>query len=381
MKPTRVTHIITNLGLGGAERTLLELVCASEGVCLNNSVISLQAGGMLANAFRAARVPLLELGLQKRLLNPLKAFELIRAIEYTQPDIVQTWMYHADFLGGAAAKIAKCIPVVWNVRNLTFDQQNPNRLTQTLVRLNAAISGLIPNKIITNSYAAELEHVRLGYAQEKMHVIPNGFNLAKYMPNKNSRRIVRRELGLDDDILLVGLFARFDPLKDHATFAKAAGELAREYTRARFVLAGVGITSNNVQLNSMIKASGVSSRFNLLGPRDDVPNLINSLDILVSSSVSESFPNVVGEAMASGIPCVVTDVGDSRYLVGNAGIVIPPASASALAQACAQLLGLNHEERVQIGLAGRQRIRSEFTLQAMVERYSAVYECVASKKI
>lgn len=377
----KITHIITDLDLGGAERALLELMRSSHGR-LQSSVICLQGRGQLADAFRQLGVPVFELGLHRRLPNPLKFFELIRAIRASQPDVVQTWMYHADVLGGLAAKLAGPAPVVWNIRNLSFDPVHPNRLTQALVRVAALISALIPAAIVTNSLAAQNEHVRLGYTKNKMHVIPNGFDLTKYAPNQTSRRETRRELGINEDTLTVGLFARFDPLKDHATFVKAATQLAAQFQNGiKFIMAGTGITADNAELYSSIEKSNARANFSLLGPRDDTPRLMNALDLLVSSSISESFPNVVGEAMATGIPCVVTDVGDSRVLVGEAGEVVQPGDAAGISAACAKILRLSPTQRAELGAKGRERIRARYDISVTVDNYLSLYsETLKSRK-
>lgn len=378
----RITHIITGLGLGGAEQALLRLVRASQGKLFNNHVISLQAGGSLVAAFEEAGVPVYELGLSPRLPNPFKLLHLISVIRASKPDLVQTWMYHADLLGGLAAKLARRVPIVWNIRNLSFDQQNPNRLTQALVRLNAIASRMIPDKIISNSVAARDEHIRLGYAKDKMLVIPNGFDLALYAPNQANRTALREELGVSRTTLLIGLMARFDPLKDHASFVYAAALLAAEFKDIHFVLAGTHITWENNILRQAIEDAGLKTMFSLLGPRADVPRIMSALDLLVSSSVSESFPNVVGEAMASGVPCVVTDVGDSRILVGDTGLVVPPKDPKRLADACARVLKQSQTQRLELGQAARQRIQSTFSLESAVENYSRMYsELIRQKQL
>lgn len=377
-----ITHIITGLSLGGAEQALLRLVRAGQGKLFNNHVISLQAGGSLVAAFEEAGVPVYELGLNPRLPNPFKLLHLISAIRASKPDLVQTWMYHADLLGGLAAKLARRVPIVWNIRNLSFDQQYPNRLTQAVVRLSAIASGIVPDKIISNSVAARDEHIRLGYAKDRMLVIPNGFDLAVYAPNNASRRELREELGVSHDSLLVGLMARFDPLKDHASFVQAAALLAVEFKHIHFVLAGTHITWENNTLRQVIEDAGLRHAFSLLGPRADVSRIMSALDLLVSASVSESFPNVVGEAMASGVPCVVTDVGDSRILVGDTGLVVPPRDPKQLADACAKVLKQSQTQRLELGQAARQRIQSNFSLELSLENYSRLYtELIRQKQL
>lgn len=208
-------------------------------------------------------------------------------------------------------------------------------------------------------------------------MIPNGFDLDAFRPDPESRLAVRRQLEIPEDSLLIGLVARFHPQKDHHNFVQAAGLLHRAMPQVHFLLCGEGITWENPVLGEWIDDAGVESWCHLLGRREDMPKLTAALDIASSSSFGESFPNVVGEAMACGVPCVVTDVGDCAILVGKTGIVVPPNDAGALASAWHQLLEMSHEERRRLGQLARQRIKNKFDLNLVVSRYEDLYKSLA----
>jgi len=211
-----------------------------------------------------------------------------------------------------------------------------------------------------------------------MLVIPNGSDLSTFKPALEARRSVRRELGLREGIPLVGLVARFDLPKDHRTFVRAAALLHDRVPEANFVLCGDGITWENPQLTEWIDAAGIRSCCHLLGRRLDVPRLTAALDVASSSSAySEAWPLVVGEAMACGVPCVVTDIGDSALIVGDTGRVVPPKDPEALAEAWYELLAVGPDVRARLGVAARRRIEERFSLTSAIAKYEELYEGIA----
>jgi glycosyltransferase involved in cell wall biosynthesis len=235
----------------------------------------------------------------------------------------------------------------------------------------------VPQRIVLCSeHARRLYGVR-GFAAEKMHVIPNGFDTTRFRPDAAARADLRRELGVEPHAPVVGLVARYDPFKDHAGFCRAAARVAKARPDARFVMCGRGVDHANRALHSLIAELGIADRCHLLGPRNDVPRVLAALDVLASSSVSEAFPLAVGEAMACGVPCVATDVGDSALMLGQSGTIVPPGDAAALAQALNQVLGLSGDERARLGEIGRRRVREMFDLDAVTRRYEALYETLA----
>jgi glycosyltransferase involved in cell wall biosynthesis len=209
-----------------------------------------------------------------------------------------------------------------------------------------------------------------------MRVIHNGFDTEKLRPDAAARREIRAELGIGPTVPLIGLVARFDPLKDHATFVAAAGAIACANADARFLLCGDNVVSANPELMTWIRRAKVEERTHLLGRREDVPRVNAALDIAVCSSSMEGMPNVVGEAMSCGVPCIVTDVGDAALLVGDTGAVVPRRDPSALASACLTWLALPADELGRKGERARNRILEEFSLPVSVGRYAELYRSV-----
>jgi glycosyltransferase involved in cell wall biosynthesis len=373
----KVLHIITDLDVGGAERMLVTFMRPLAEAGFDSAVLSLMGGGALADVLRQDGVAVHELGMQPGLPRPGDLLRLVRMIRALQPDLVQTWMYHADLLGGAAARMAGKAPVVWGLHNTDLDPQRTKRSTRWVVRACAALSRGVPTKIVSCSDAGIGIHAGQGYAKDRFVSIPNGFDTALLVPDAAHGRAVRAELGLAEDAVLVGQVARFDPQKDHRNFVRAAGLVAAQRPDVHFVLVGKGCERNNTALSEWIASTGAAERFHLLGLRSDVRRLLAGLDIAVlSSAFGEAFPLVVGEAMACGVPCVATDVGDSARIIGDTGRIVAPRDSVALAEAMLDLLELSAAERQALGAAARSRILAEFSLPAVAARYAALYDYI-----
>jgi len=373
----RILFIITGLGTGGAENMLYRLLSTLDREQFAPSVISLTGDGPFGGKLRKAGVPVRLLGMNTRMPNPILFFKLLGWLQEIRPDIIQTWMYHADLVGGLAGRLAG-IPVIWGIRNSTTDFQRTRKRTRLIIRVCAFLSHLIPVKIVSCSEKARQIHVDAGYALEKFVIIPNGFDLSHFKPEFGASKVIRRQLGIDPSVTLIGMAARFDPQKDHVTFIRAARVFHQNFPHARFLLCGEGLVWENTPLAAEIDACGLRSRFHLLGHREDMSSLFTALDLhTLSSAYGEAFPNVLGEAMACGVPCVTTDVGDAAEIVGDTGIVVPPGSPQALAQAWEQILSLSAQERVRLGERARERIRSRYQIQQVARRYESLYLKVA----
>ena len=268
--------------------------------------------------------------------------------------------------------------MVWNVRQSSVDPRHDRRSAVWCARTCAALSGRLPTAIVCNSAAGASIHVGLGYDGDRMRIIPNGVDVEAFRPDPSARSDVREELGVPGDGFLIGLIGRFHPQKDHRTFVGAAGRLAALDGRARFALCGEDVTSDNPDLASWVEATGHADRFRLLGVRSDVPRITAALDASTSSSShGEGFGNVIVEAMACGVPCVVTDVGDSRSIVADTGIAVPPGDPAALVEAWRSLLRMSESRRSGMGAAARRRAAEEFSIETMVARFGELYAQVA----
>jgi glycosyltransferase involved in cell wall biosynthesis len=269
--------------------------------------------------------------------------------------------------------------VVWNVRQSLADLTNERWLTRWVIRANAWLSAR-PSAIIYNSHTSARQHEAFGFAASLTRIIPNGFDTNLFHPDASARANVRRELGLGDDVVLIGLIGRYHPMKDHRMFLRAAALLAQGCPDVRFLLAGADVDAANPALATMIAESGIGDRVSLLGERDDTPRLNAALDIAGSASAwAEGFSNVVGEAMSCGVPCVVTDVGDSARIVGDTGIVVAPRDPQALANAWRRLISLGLEGRRALGARARQRVIDQFSLGAVVRQYEDLYDSLLAR--
>nr|WP_209280211.1 glycosyltransferase [Desulfobaculum xiamenense] len=364
--------MITGLETGGAETALSRLVpgLAAEG--FEQRVVCMLRPGPLAAPIESAGVAVESLGMERGLPTPRALWRLVRILRSFSPHIVQTWLYHADFLGLLGVSLARVGTLVWNIRCADMDLSRYRRTTAWTVAACARLSRL-PAAVIANSEAAREHHVRLGYRPRRFEIIPNGFDLDAMRPVPGAREALRQQIGAPEDARLVGMAARFDPMKGHEVFLAAVGELVRQRGDVRFVLCGDGVDEENAALAGLIGRVGLQGRVALLGRVADMAAFHSGLDVAVLSSHSESLPNAVGEAMACGVPCVVSDVGDARALVGETGIVVPRGDASSLVRAMADMLSLPESERSERGLRARERIAERYSLRVATARQASLY--------
>jgi glycosyltransferase involved in cell wall biosynthesis len=230
----------------------------------------------------------------------------------------------------------------------------------------------IPSVILTNSSEARRFHVGLGYRASGWEVIPNGLDPEQFRPDPAARHRLLGELGLHEAPFLIGLIARFDPMKDHSTFVRAACRMLERGRDVHFVLAGRGVCRENPGMSAMIPEKW-AERFHLLGERRDIERVTAGLSVASLASLGEGFPNVVCEAMSCGVPCVVMDVGDAASLVGETGAVVPPGDPSALADAWDRLMAMPEEARAGLGEAARKRVRDLYDIRVISKRYESLY--------
>lgn len=370
---SKILHIINGLHTGGAEMMLHRLLSATDCSQFEPMVISLRDRGTLGGPIEALGVPVYAAGMTHGWPTPVSVWRLLRTVRRLQPDLIQGWMYHGNL---AASLVGWRVPVLWNVRHSLHDLRFEKRRTALLIRLGARLSSL-PAAIVYNAQVSARQHETLGYKVEKRQIIPNGFECDRFRPSLQARSDLRRLVGVSDETLLIGLVARHHPMKDYATFLRAAGRLAARSSSVHFVLVGRGATRGNATLQRQIEDAGLGGRAHLLGERSEIAEIMAGLDMLtLSSAWGEGFPNVVGEAMACAVPCVVTDVGDSAWIVGDTGRVVPPQDPVALADAWSGLIDPGPGERSRLGRAARQRISAHFALPQIAEQYERLYRQV-----
>lgn len=366
-----VAHVITELGDGGAEAALYRL-CTAPGAG-NHHVISLMDDGKYGPLLRAAGVQVTCIDMPRGRVTPLGLWRLWRCLRDLRPAAVQTWMYHADLLGGIAARLAGIRNVNWGVHNSVLVPGQNSMGTIVIARICAGLSYVVPRTIVCCARKAAEVHADLGYRATAMRVVPNGYDLTLFQPAADQRSAVRAELAVGNDDV-IGFVARYDPVKDHANLLRALAILKARGTCPRCLLIGSGMDTANIPLMTEIARHGVADRVMLLGRRADVPALMNALDIHVLSSSAEAFPNVLAEAMACGTPCVSTDVGDAVDIVGESGWIAPPGDPGALAAAIETALVERH---LPDWPARRQRARQwiarSFSIGQMSRGYRDVW--------
>lgn len=367
----KIMHVIVGLNTGGAEAMLRRLVMNMREHM--HIIVSLTERGTLGQVLIADGHTVHALGMSPTTVWPTLR-QLWRLIRQTRPDVIQTWMYHADLLGGLLGRFAGVRNIVWNVRNTEIPQGRFS-VTGIVICVCASLSRVIPRAIVCCADAGLDSHAALGYSRDRMVVIPNGYETQTWKPPSHSKSDIRTLYGLPLDSFIIGIVGRFDPLKGYDVFVEAAG-LMTERSRHQFlfVMVGRSVDRQNSALRTMILSKGGHAHFKLMGEQKDIAQIMYSLDVLCLASKAEGFPNVVAEAMLMEVPCVVTDVGDARQIVGQTGIVIPANKPSLLADALLALEGMEQKVRYEMGCAARRRIVELYDIDIILQRYVKLYE-------
>nr|WP_279239674.1 glycosyltransferase [Scytonema sp. UIC 10036] len=374
-------HIITGLSIGGAEMMLYKLLSKTNRMRFKPIVVSLMDCGALGNRIAALGIPVHTIDMKTGIPTPAALWRLVHTVRQIKPDLIQGWMYH----GILAAQISVIfvsykIPVVWNIHHSIYSLTFEKKLSAAIIKLLAWLSKL-PSKIVFVSQTSQIQHEALGYDSENSCLIPNGSDTSLFKPSIEARLSVREELNLPENTFLIGLICRYHPMKDHANFLRAAAIVLKDYPNTHFLLVGTGVDRENQELHQLIEELSLCHQTHLLGERNDIPRLSAALDIASSASAyGEAFPMILGEAMACGVPCVVTDVGDSAWIVSNTGRVVPPKNPEALAHAWKELIELDSEAREAIKKAARDRIITSFSLESVVTEYENLYENILTKQ-
>ncbi len=389
--PVTIVHLITTLDVGGAEMMLLKLLSRMNRAFFCNYVVSLSSNGPVGKEISDSGIPVFPLGMPRGRLTPKGITKLWRLLRFYRPSVLQTWLYHADLLGLMIGKLAGIKTIYWNIRCSNMELYERNLLSYSVMKLCSLLSPF-PDAIVTNSEQAGKFHRSLGYRAKTWKIISNGFDLKEFKPDEHARLDLLEELGLScqssgigeershDSFILIGLIARFAPVKDHKSFIKAACNLIKDRPESHFIMAGKGVEPENASLMKQIPET-LLGHFHLLGERNDIARITAGLDIAcLTSAYGEGFPNTVGEAMSCEIPCVVSDVGDSARIVADTGLVVPPKDHRALADAWGKLIDLKREGRKRLGLAARRRVKDNFELSKIVGQYESLYNTLVATR-
>lgn len=373
----RLAFVTTGLGAGGAEMMLFKLLTRLDPQRFTPAVFSLRGEEVFAQRLRdqGIAVHLAGLGSSGGLRGLVR---LRQALAAFQPDLLQGWMYHGSVAAWLADRtISQRRPVLFGIRQSLYDIGDERRTTALVIRLAAALSGRATH-VVYNSRQGQAHHEAFGFDPARSVYVPNGFETDTFVPSGAARQEVRAELGLAPGTPLAGFVARYHPVKDHAGLLAAAARVRQVLPAVHFVLAGSGVDADNPVLMQHVLQHGLGDRVHLLGARRDVPRITAALDVAVCASQAEGFPNVVGEAMSCGVPCVVTEVGDCRDIVGTTGAVVRPRDPAAMADGLVRLLSLAPDARAALGLAARERVKALYSIEAVVRQYTDLYLKVQS---
>lgn len=369
----KIVHIITGLNNGGAEGVLYRLVTHDQDN--EHIVISMMDAGKYGPMLLDKGVKLYCLNMDQGKFSPKAIVKLYKILKKTKPNVVQTWMYHADLIGGIVAKSLGIKKVFWNIRHSNFDENHTKASTIKIAKINARLSSIVPKSIISCAEGAVESHVELGYNKDKIIVIGNGYDLSTFNINSNSRSAIREELNIGKHPVL-GMVGRYDPQKNHEGLLEALSLIKKQGYNFDLVLVGRDLNEKNKELLHKIKKLDLYDQVHLLDQRSDIPNIMNALDIhILSSSYGEGFPNVIAEAMACGTPCIATDIGDSALIIGDSGWIVSENNSEELANAI--IKGFQEKENEQKWAikikSARKRILDNFDIEIMVEKYNNVW--------
>jgi glycosyltransferase involved in cell wall biosynthesis len=368
----RILHLVTGLGVGGAEHALVRLVDGLRQQEVASHVICLNAGGPVVDAFSRLHIPLSVLDVKGA---PHRAPQrAARLVERFPPDIIQGWMYHANLAASLLRVWTRVqVPVVWNIRHSVADIRAEKPLTRWVIRTGGARIWK-PQRVIYNSGLARKEHRLLGYARHTDAVIANGVDTRRFKPNADARSAWRRSHQFQERDLVVGLVARHHPMKDPDNFLTAAKRVIGRFARARFVMVGTGMTRSNSALVRSIEDRQLNHSVQLLGPSEALEEVYPGFDVLVvSSAYGEGLPNVILEAMACGVPTVSTAVGDASQAVLDRRFLAEPRDPDSLARGIESILDQTQAERREIGRSCRAQVMERYDEARCTGEFLSVY--------
>ena len=370
----KVLHIITGLKKGGAE-TLLFNLCKFDKQN-NHTIISLSDVEDSELPPNYPNVTVHSLNFPNGRIKIPGLFKLYKLIKKIKPNIVQTWMIHADLIGGIVARFAGIRNIFWGVHHTVLVKGKVKYSTSLILKFNAFLSSFVPKKIIYCAEKSRTIQESLGFKKSKGIVIQNGYDLDNFFQNDSLGEVFLKELDVSEDAFVIGHVGSYDPLKDQNSLIEALTVLNQKQFNFTAVLVGKNLDKNNNELVSKIMENGLSDHVHLLGIRNDIPSIMNAIDIFMLSSLSEAFPNVLNEAMACGTPCITTNVGDASLIVDNTGWIVYPKDPKSLADAvikAADEKKLDNDKWINRKKECRQRIAKNFTLEKMVTRYGEVW--------
>lgn len=370
----KILHIITGLERGGAE-TLLFQFCKYDKE-YDHIVISLSGSQDYGIMLREIKIPLHTLNFSNSKVNLRGLYQLYKLVKKIKPDVIQTWMVHADIIGGLVGRLAGIKNIFWGVHHSALVEGKSKKITMLIIKINALLSYFIPKKIIYCAENSREKQESIGFKKNNGVVIFNGYNTEIFNENFHFIKKFRDELNISDNTFLIGHVGSYSPLKDQINLIEALSILKQKHIDFKAVLVGSNLDNNNLELVSAIDNKELGDSIYLLGRRDDIPTIMNGIDLFILSSISEAFPNVLNEAMACGTPCVSTNVGDASYILGETGWIVPTKDPKALSESVSEAIIEKFSSKslwLHRKKACRERIVENFSLVDMIQKYKDVW--------
>ena len=371
----KVLHIISGLDTGGAEMMLYKILAHSIDNDIEHQVLSIRKLGPIAKKIQDLGCEVQTLNIGAGLWHVFFSLPLLisKTIRF-QPDVIQGWMYHGNLFAMISAFFfPKKVMLCWNVRQTLYDIKKEKFFTRLTIRICKIFSN-IPTHILYNSILSAQQHEKYGFSAHQRMIIFNGFETGKFKPNEQSKLSVRKELNIKTTYI-VGHIGRFHPKKDHNTLFLAARKILEEIDDVTFVFVGRDILPSNRVLAGYMNNSNLVEKVKLLGERKDIARILTAMDVLVSTSGwGEGFSNVIGEAMASGVLCVATDVGDAKNIIGETGVTVPPYSTDQISMEVVKILLYPDEQRLTRGKDTRRRIIEFYSIDKITKKYLKLYQ-------
>ena len=385
MNDRKILHLVIDLsGFGGAEMTLLRYVSAHTDTANTHQVLALRGlkpGASVGATLRAKGIDVQTLGIERITDLPRGLIALLKMLRDSHVSALSAWLYYPALIATLLRPFLPSRPrLIWHIRSLPYVRFREKPLRWLTQRLLARLSSQPALTIISNSEAAREAHAALGYDVAHWHVIPNAIDPERYQPDDTKRVSIRRSLNIHDDQFVIGAVGRDVPEKGFpdliAAFAHVFHGLSTdEQSQVILMIVGRGITADTPSIKALLDTCKIpDSSVRFLGARDDVPDVMNGFDLFVMSSISESFPNVLAEAMATALPCISTDVGDCARVLGDQNYIVPPSKPEALAASIINMKMSSKEQRAAIGLQNRARVIANYTPDKMIAAFDRVFD-------
>ena len=372
----KITHIITGLKRGGAEKVLYELLKKSNSN-INFEVISLSRRGVYSEKIESLGIKTYHIILKHNIFSFIYNLIIIcKIIQKSKPDIVQTWMYHADLIGGISAKLLGVKKIFWTIVAANLDIKLIGRRTFYVAKICGLLSNLIPTKIITVAKSSIKVHEKIFYKKNKFLHIPIGFE-KKELKKENEKKLqqIFKKLKLDNKFIIANV-ARWDIHKNQQLLLEAISKLKKKELNIFCLLVGSNINYHNKELIKITDGFNLNKEnFLLLDHVYDINYLMQEIDLFVLSSLGEGMPNVIGEAMINGTPCVSSDVGDCSYVIGNTGWVFESNNIEQLTHSIVSAYKIRNDKKEWQNKKNDCfiRISNNFSIKKMIDAYEILW--------